>query len=146
MPTTTGGPSRPLLRPGTNSSPAVAFDVVVHRSGTPSPLESPDAVSSGRAVGVHPVAYAVRLAADPSEAGVSVDPMVDYGQPATMNPYAYSNNAPATFSDPTGEFFPVLIGIAARIAIQAAIIAARKAAQAAARRAAALASKRALDA
>ncbi|NEY36927.1 Rhs family-like protein, partial [Streptomyces sp. PRKS01-65] len=47
---------------------------------------------------------------------ISVDPMVDYGQPATMNPYAYSNNAPATFSDPTGEFFPVLIGIAARIA------------------------------
>ncbi|WP_308311354.1 polymorphic toxin-type HINT domain-containing protein [Streptomyces sp. D2-8] len=86
---------------------------------------------------------------------ISVDPMVDYGQPATMNPYAYSNNAPATFSDPTGEFFPILIGIAARIAIQAAIraaarraaiIAARKAAQAAARRAAALARKRALEA
>ncbi|MFJ4977222.1 polymorphic toxin-type HINT domain-containing protein [Streptomyces coeruleorubidus] len=86
---------------------------------------------------------------------ISVDPMVDYGQPATMNPYAYSNNAPATFSDPTGEFFPVLIGIAARIAIQAAIraaarraaiIAARKAAQAAARRAAALARKRAIEA
>ncbi|GAA5218024.1 hypothetical protein GCM10023323_77150 [Streptomyces thinghirensis] len=31
---------------------------------------------------------------------ISVDPMVDYGNPATMNPYAYSNNAPATFSDP----------------------------------------------
>ncbi|MFJ4687965.1 RHS repeat-associated core domain-containing protein [Streptomyces sp. NPDC088789] len=86
---------------------------------------------------------------------IQVDPMVDYGQPATMNPYAYSNNAPATFSDPTGEFFPVLIGIAARIAIQAAIraaarraaiIAARKAAQAAARRAAALARKRAIEA
>ncbi|CAM5332509.1 hypothetical protein SFUMM280S_09247 [Streptomyces fumanus] len=86
---------------------------------------------------------------------LQVDPMVDYGRPATMNPYAYSNNAPATFSDPTGEFFPVLIGIAARIAIQAAIraaarraamIAARKAAQAAARRAAALARKRAIEA
>ncbi|GGQ44370.1 hypothetical protein GCM10010145_11280 [Streptomyces ruber] len=86
---------------------------------------------------------------------IQVDPMVDYGQPATMNPYAYSNNAPATFSDPSGEFFPVLIGIAARIAIQAAIraaarraaiIAARKAAQAAARRAAALARKRAIEA
>ncbi|MFD3504959.1 polymorphic toxin-type HINT domain-containing protein [Streptomyces sp. NPDC058678] len=86
---------------------------------------------------------------------IQVDPMVDYGQPATMNPYAYSNNAPATFSDPSGEFFPILIGIAARIAIQAAIraaarraaiIAARKAAQAAARRAAALARKRALEA
>ncbi|MER5218754.1 RHS repeat-associated core domain-containing protein, partial [Streptomyces sp. NPDC002838] len=86
---------------------------------------------------------------------ITVDPMVDYSHPATMNPYAYSNNAPATFSDPTGEFFPILIGIAARIAIQAAIraaarraaiIAARKAAQAAARRAAALARKRAIEA
>ncbi|WP_309299502.1 RHS repeat-associated core domain-containing protein, partial [Streptomyces sp. A012304] len=71
---------------------------------------------------------------------IQVDPMVDYSQPATLNAYAYSNNAPATFSDPSGTFFPVLIGIAARIAIQAAIraaarraaiIAARKAAQAA---------------
>ncbi|MGW4237066.1 RHS repeat domain-containing protein [Streptomyces sp. NPDC004749] len=84
---------------------------------------------------------------------ISVDPMVDYSQPATMNPYAYSNNAPATFSDPEGLFFPILIGIAARIAIQAAIraaarraaqIAARKAAQALARRLAAQARKRAL--
>ncbi|MER7758327.1 polymorphic toxin-type HINT domain-containing protein [Streptomyces sp. NPDC097619] len=86
---------------------------------------------------------------------VSVDPLADYGNPATMNPYAYSNNAPATFTDPDGLFFPILIGIAARIAIQAAIraairraaiIAARKAAQAAARRAAALARKRAIEA
>lgn len=86
---------------------------------------------------------------------ISVDPLVDYTQPATMNPYAYSNNAPVTFSDPDGQFFPILIGIAARIAIQAAIraaarraaiIAARKAAQAAARRAAALARKRAIEA
>lgn len=86
---------------------------------------------------------------------IQVDPMVDYANPATMNPYAYSNNAPATFSDPSGTFFPILIGIAARIAIQAAIraaarraaiIAARKAAQAAARRAAALARKRAIEA
>ncbi|MGW1980253.1 polymorphic toxin-type HINT domain-containing protein [Streptomyces sp. NPDC001889] len=86
---------------------------------------------------------------------ISVDPVVDFEQPATMNPYAYSNNAPATFSDPSGLFFPVLIGFAARMAIQAAIraaarraaqIAARKAAQAAARRAAALARKRAIEA
>lgn len=84
---------------------------------------------------------------------ISVDPMVDYSQPATMNAYAYSNNAPATFSDPEGTFFPILIGIAARIAIQAAIraaarraaqIAARKAAQALAKRLAAQARKRAL--
>ncbi|MFI6033094.1 polymorphic toxin-type HINT domain-containing protein [Streptomyces sp. NPDC051315] len=86
---------------------------------------------------------------------IQVDPMVDYANPATINPYAYSNNAPATFSDPSGAFFPILVGIAARIAIQAAIraaarraaiIAARKAAQAAARRAAALARKRAIEA
>ncbi|MFI2215219.1 polymorphic toxin-type HINT domain-containing protein, partial [Streptomyces sp. NPDC020141] len=86
---------------------------------------------------------------------ISVDPMVDYSQPATINPYAYSNNAPATFSDPSGLFFPIIIGFAARMAIQAAIraaarraaqIAARKAAEAAARRAAALARKRAIEA
>ncbi|WP_345040182.1 polymorphic toxin-type HINT domain-containing protein [Streptomyces sannanensis] len=85
---------------------------------------------------------------------ISVDPMVDYSQPATMNPYAYSNNAPATFSDPEGLFFGVVVGIAARVAIRMAIraaarraaqIAARKAAQAAARRAAALARKRAAE-
>jgi hypothetical protein len=60
-PTTAEGPTRPLLRPGTNSSPAVVLEVVVHRSGMPSPLESPVAVSRGRAAVVHPVAYAVRL-------------------------------------------------------------------------------------
>ncbi|MCX5203133.1 polymorphic toxin-type HINT domain-containing protein [Streptomyces sp. NBC_00237] len=86
---------------------------------------------------------------------MSVDPLVDYSQPATINPYAYSNNAPATFSDPTGTFFPILIGFAARMIIQAAIraairraaaIAARKAAQALARRLAAEARKRAIEA
>ncbi|MFE7455797.1 polymorphic toxin-type HINT domain-containing protein [Streptomyces sp. NPDC057554] len=76
---------------------------------------------------------------------LSVDPMVDYEQPATINPYAYSNNAPATFSDPDGLFFPILIGIAARIAIQAAIrAAARRAAQIAARKAAEALRKRLL--
>ncbi|WP_433543915.1 polymorphic toxin-type HINT domain-containing protein (plasmid) [Streptomyces sp. CA-294286] len=86
---------------------------------------------------------------------ITVDPKVDYGQAATLNPYSYSNNAPATYSDPTGEFFPILVGIAVRIAVQAAIraaarraaqIAARKAAQALARRLAAEARKRALEA
>ncbi|MFE9824936.1 RHS repeat domain-containing protein [Streptomyces sp. NPDC005791] len=76
---------------------------------------------------------------------LSVDPMVDYEQPATINPYAYANNAPATFSDPEGLFFPILIGIAARIAIQAAIrAAARRAAQIAARKAAEALRKRLL--
>ncbi|MEU1124865.1 polymorphic toxin-type HINT domain-containing protein [Streptomyces sp. NPDC005899] len=33
---------------------------------------------------------------------ISVDPLADYGRTSTMNPYSYSNNAPATFSDPDG--------------------------------------------
>ncbi|MGX1638425.1 RHS repeat-associated core domain-containing protein, partial [Streptomyces albidoflavus] len=66
-----------------------------------------------------------------------VDPMVDFTDPATINPYAYANNAPATFSDPDGLFFPILVGIAARIAIRAAIrAAAKRAARIAARKAA----------
>ncbi|MFJ3492991.1 DNA/RNA non-specific endonuclease [Streptomyces sp. NPDC086091] len=88
---------------------------------------------------------------------LQIDPLVEYGQPATLNPYTYSNNAPATFSDPSGEWFPAvaLAGVLARLAVQAALraaarraaaIAARKAAEAAARRAAALARKRALEA
>ncbi|MDJ0380140.1 polymorphic toxin-type HINT domain-containing protein [Streptomyces sp. G-G2] len=36
---------------------------------------------------------------------ISVDPIVDYSQSGTMNPYAYSNNAPATFSDPDGLYY-----------------------------------------
>ncbi|MCC0576895.1 RHS repeat-associated core domain-containing protein [Streptomyces californicus] len=56
---------------------------------------------------------------------LSVDPMVDYGEPATINPYAYSNNAPATFSDPSGLFWPIVIVIGLR----AGQIAVRKAAQ-----------------
>ncbi|MFI0263808.1 RHS repeat-associated core domain-containing protein [Streptomyces sp. NPDC017056] len=64
----------------------------------------------------------------------TVDPVIDFGIPQQMNPYAYANNAPATESDPDGDFFPILIGIAARIALQvAARAAARRAAQAAAR-------------
>ncbi|MFL3850371.1 RHS repeat-associated core domain-containing protein, partial [Streptomyces albidoflavus] len=71
---------------------------------------------------------------------LSVDPMVDFTDPATINPYAYANNAPATFSDPDGLFFPILVGIAARIAIRAAI---RAAARAAAKRAARIAARKA---
>ncbi|WP_239476097.1 RHS repeat-associated core domain-containing protein [Streptomyces sp. CS090A] len=56
---------------------------------------------------------------------LAVDPLVDYSEPATLNPYAYSNNAPATFSDPSGLFWPVVVVIGLR-ALQ---IAARKAAQ-----------------
>ncbi|MFH8982957.1 polymorphic toxin-type HINT domain-containing protein [Streptomyces varsoviensis] len=71
---------------------------------------------------------------------VSVDPVIDFGIPQQMNPYAYANNAPATEADPDGEFFPVLIAIAARVALQVAI---RAAAREAARRAAIAAAREA---
>ncbi|MFI9200679.1 polymorphic toxin-type HINT domain-containing protein [Streptomyces sp. NPDC053048] len=40
---------------------------------------------------------------------ISVDPIIDFGIPQQMNPYAYANNAPATESDPDGEFFPAVV-------------------------------------
>jgi RHS repeat-associated protein len=77
---------------------------------------------------------------------ISADPVMDLTNPQQMNPYAYSNNSPTTFSDPSGEFFPLVIGaaiIAARIAAAIAIrAAARRAAIEAARRAAAEAARR----
>ncbi|WP_172450809.1 polymorphic toxin-type HINT domain-containing protein [Streptomyces kasugaensis] len=85
----------------------------------------------------------------------SVDPVIDFGIPQQMNPYAYANNAPVTESDPDGNFFPIVIGIIARVAIQAAVRAAVReaakraavaAARAAAKRAAAAALKRRLAA
>ncbi len=33
---------------------------------------------------------------------ISVDPLIDHGDPQQMNGYAYANNSPVTFSDPTG--------------------------------------------
>ncbi|MFF1920195.1 RHS repeat-associated core domain-containing protein [Streptomyces sp. NPDC058221] len=36
---------------------------------------------------------------------ISVDPIMDSGDPQQMNGYTYSNNNPATFSDPTGQKF-----------------------------------------
>jgi RHS repeat-associated protein len=33
---------------------------------------------------------------------ISVDPLVDSSDPQSMNAYAYSNNSPASFSDPDG--------------------------------------------
>ncbi len=56
---------------------------------------------------------------------LAVDPLVDYSEPATLNPYAYSNNAPATFSDPSGLFWPIVVVIGLR----AGQIALRRAAQ-----------------
>ncbi|MFB6909357.1 RHS repeat domain-containing protein [Streptomyces bacillaris] len=39
----------------------------------------------------------------------SVDPVIDFGNPQQMNPYAYANNAPATEEDAHGLFFPALV-------------------------------------
>jgi RHS repeat-associated protein len=36
---------------------------------------------------------------------ISVDPLVDTGDPQTLNAYAYSNNNPVTFSDPEGTMY-----------------------------------------
>ncbi|MEV7612391.1 RHS repeat-associated core domain-containing protein [Streptomyces sp. NPDC089799] len=33
---------------------------------------------------------------------LSVDPIVDFSEPKQQNPYAYANNSPITYSDPTG--------------------------------------------
>ncbi|GHC74509.1 hypothetical protein GCM10007079_08820 [Nocardiopsis terrae] len=35
---------------------------------------------------------------------ISADPVVDPSDPLQMNGYAYANNSPMTYSDPTGEF------------------------------------------
>ncbi|MFD9799897.1 polymorphic toxin-type HINT domain-containing protein [Streptomyces sp. NPDC059071] len=36
---------------------------------------------------------------------ISVDPQMDIAESQTMNPYAYGNNSPITFADPTGRAF-----------------------------------------
>ncbi|GGP97540.1 hypothetical protein GCM10010266_21020 [Streptomyces griseomycini] len=36
---------------------------------------------------------------------ISVDPMTDVAESQTMNPYAYANNSPVTYSDPSGQFW-----------------------------------------
>ncbi|MFC5832328.1 RHS repeat domain-containing protein, partial [Nonomuraea insulae] len=62
---------------------------------------------------------------------LSVDPVIDEEDPQQLNAYAYANNSPVTMSDPDGQLFWIVVGIAARIAAR---IIARKLAQAAARR------------
>ncbi|WP_433547833.1 polymorphic toxin-type HINT domain-containing protein [Streptomyces sp. CA-294286] len=42
----------------------------------------------------------------------TVDPIIAFGIPQQMNPYAYANNAPATEEDASGLFFPAVIGAA----------------------------------
>ncbi|WP_344891488.1 RHS repeat-associated core domain-containing protein, partial [Nonomuraea antimicrobica] len=71
---------------------------------------------------------------------LSVDPIIDEGDPQQLNAYAYANNSPITMSDPDGQIFWVVVGIAARIAARQI---AKKLAQAAARRAARAAARRA---
>ncbi|MER7762493.1 RHS repeat-associated core domain-containing protein [Streptomyces sp. NPDC097619] len=39
----------------------------------------------------------------------TTDPIIDFGNPQQMNPYAYANNAPATEEDASGLFFPALV-------------------------------------
>ncbi|MFD0560131.1 RHS repeat-associated protein [Stackebrandtia endophytica] len=62
---------------------------------------------------------------------ISVDPKVDYDDPQRMNAFAYSNNSPLTFSDPTGEAFnwsklakgaDVVSAVAGGVALVAAVI------------------------
>ncbi|WBC17745.1 hypothetical protein O7600_13355 [Micromonospora sp. WMMA1998] len=36
---------------------------------------------------------------------ISVDPIIDFGNPQQMHGYAYANNSPITFSDPSGLFW-----------------------------------------
>ncbi|MGW6502824.1 RHS repeat-associated core domain-containing protein [Nonomuraea angiospora] len=71
---------------------------------------------------------------------LSVDPIIDEGDPQQLNAYAYANNSPVTMADPDGQWVWIAVGIGLRIAAR---IAARRAAQAAARRAAAAAARRA---
>ncbi|GCD42220.1 polymorphic toxin-type HINT domain-containing protein [Streptomyces paromomycinus] len=46
---------------------------------------------------------------------LSVDPVIDFGTPQTMNAYAYANNAPVTEADPDGLFWGVLIRGAGKV-------------------------------
>ncbi|MFD7258420.1 polymorphic toxin-type HINT domain-containing protein [Streptomyces sp. NPDC059874] len=46
---------------------------------------------------------------------ISVDPKMDMAESQTMNPYAYANNSPVTFSDPSGEFWGPLIRAAVEL-------------------------------
>ncbi|MEV6489964.1 RHS repeat-associated core domain-containing protein, partial [Actinoplanes sp. NPDC051633] len=52
----------------------------------------------------------------------SVDPKVDTGDPQTLHGYLYSNNNPATFSDPTGESWGTFWKVAAIVAVVAVVV------------------------
>ncbi|HEX8868155.1 MAG TPA: RHS repeat-associated core domain-containing protein, partial [Lentzea sp.] len=42
---------------------------------------------------------------------ISVDPKMDTGNPQQLNAYTYANDNPVTFSDPSGEFFGLILGL-----------------------------------
>ncbi|MFE5515044.1 polymorphic toxin-type HINT domain-containing protein [Streptomyces sp. NPDC056529] len=46
---------------------------------------------------------------------VSVDPKMNIAESQTMNPYAYGNNSPVTFADPSGEAFCIDEGCTRRV-------------------------------
>ncbi|MFJ5679096.1 RHS repeat-associated core domain-containing protein [Streptomyces sp. NPDC093097] len=46
---------------------------------------------------------------------LSVDPLIDFGTPQAMNPYAYANNAPVTESDPDGLFWGLIGRIGSKV-------------------------------
>ncbi|WP_147264617.1 polymorphic toxin-type HINT domain-containing protein [Streptomyces sp. NBRC 110611] len=47
---------------------------------------------------------------------ISVDPLIDFGNPQQMNPYAYANNAPVTESDPDGLIWGLVFRVGGKIA------------------------------
>lgn len=51
---------------------------------------------------------------------ISVDPQLDTGDPQAMNSYAYANNDPVTFSDPTGKSIWGWVALAMTVAVVAA--------------------------
>ncbi|WP_433260269.1 RHS repeat domain-containing protein [Actinosynnema sp. CS-041913] len=61
----------------------------------------------------------------------SVDPIADPDNPQQLHAYAYANNSPVSFSDPTGKWWGMIVAAAARLVKrikQARIEAARRAA------------------
>ncbi|WP_239177107.1 RHS repeat domain-containing protein [Actinoplanes octamycinicus] len=54
---------------------------------------------------------------------ISVDPEIDVSDPQTMHGYLYSNNNPATYSDPTGRSWGTFFKVVAVVAVVVAVVA-----------------------